>query len=144
MCQSCPQRDTSRKRPLVFELGRVPTHGGVRHKYLVQASTQHTPFFVRCLRHPRLPTLLECYTWIRGGIDRAKTVIALALYVPTQTSSRMMPMSIKSTSMKKITSIIAMTLSLIQMKLKMLVFLASPTTIPARMTTSSPVNRKKK
>ena len=34
---------------------------------LVHVSTQHTPFFVNGLRHPRLPTLLEFVSWLRGG-----------------------------------------------------------------------------
>ena len=109
------------------------------------ASTQHTPFFVNGLRHPRLPTLLECDALIREeGLARAKTVLALARHVSTLKSSRMMPMSIRSTSMKKITPIIAMTLLLTLVTMTMLVFSASPTTIPARMTLSSPMNRKRK
>ena len=38
----------------------------------VHASTQHTTFFVNGLRHPRLPTLLECDYWIRGGTRSSK------------------------------------------------------------------------
>ena len=33
----------------------------------LQASTTHTPFFVNGLRHPRLPTFLECNFSLRGG-----------------------------------------------------------------------------
>ena len=33
----------------------------------VHASTKHTPFFVNDLRHPRLPTFLECNSSLRGG-----------------------------------------------------------------------------
>uniref|UniRef100_A0AAV1U0Q1 Integrase catalytic domain-containing protein n=1 Tax=Peronospora matthiolae TaxID=2874970 RepID=A0AAV1U0Q1_9STRA len=37
----------------------------------VHASTTHTPFFVNGLRHPRVPTLLECNSGLRGGGTRA-------------------------------------------------------------------------
>uniref|UniRef100_A0AAV1UXT3 Integrase catalytic domain-containing protein n=1 Tax=Peronospora matthiolae TaxID=2874970 RepID=A0AAV1UXT3_9STRA len=33
----------------------------------VHASTTHTPFYVNGLRHPRVPTLLECDSGLRGG-----------------------------------------------------------------------------
>ena len=33
--------------------------------YSVHDSTKHSPFFVSGLRQPRLPTLLECDSWIR-------------------------------------------------------------------------------
>ena len=33
----------------------------------VHASTTHTLFFVNGLRHPRLPTFLECNSRLRGG-----------------------------------------------------------------------------
>ena len=33
----------------------------------VHASTTHTPFFMNKLRHPCLPTLLDCDSWLRGG-----------------------------------------------------------------------------
>ena len=55
----------------------------------------------------------------------------------------MMP-TIRSTSIKKIISIIAITLLLTWMMMTMLVFSASPTTNPARMTLSSLMNRKRK
>uniref|UniRef100_A0AAV1VLH7 Reverse transcriptase n=1 Tax=Peronospora matthiolae TaxID=2874970 RepID=A0AAV1VLH7_9STRA len=39
----------------------------------VHASTTHTPFYVNGLRHPRVPTLLECNFGLRGGrLARAK------------------------------------------------------------------------
>ena len=108
----------------------------------VHASTQHTPFFANGLRLPRLPTLLECDSCIRGeGLARAKIGLALTHHVSTLPSSRMMTMSIRSTS-KKTISIIAMTLVLSLMK--MLVFSASPTTIPARKMTPSLMTRKRK
>ena len=48
----------------------------------VHASTTHTPLFVNGLRHPRLPTHLECDTNSRGeGFARAKIVLALAHHV---------------------------------------------------------------
>uniref|UniRef100_A0AAV1UL78 Reverse transcriptase n=1 Tax=Peronospora matthiolae TaxID=2874970 RepID=A0AAV1UL78_9STRA len=37
----------------------------------VHASTTHTPFYVNGLRHPRVPTLLECNSGLRGGGTRA-------------------------------------------------------------------------
>uniref|UniRef100_A0AAV1URZ9 Reverse transcriptase domain-containing protein n=1 Tax=Peronospora matthiolae TaxID=2874970 RepID=A0AAV1URZ9_9STRA len=37
----------------------------------VHASTTHTPFYVNGLRHPRVPTLLECKSDLRGGGTRA-------------------------------------------------------------------------
>ena len=37
----------------------------------VHASTTHTPFYVNGLRHPRVPTLIECNSWIRGGGTRS-------------------------------------------------------------------------
>uniref|UniRef100_A0AAV1UW56 Tf2-1-like SH3-like domain-containing protein n=1 Tax=Peronospora matthiolae TaxID=2874970 RepID=A0AAV1UW56_9STRA len=37
----------------------------------VHASTTHTPFYVNGLRHPRIPTLLECNSGLRGGGTRA-------------------------------------------------------------------------
>ena len=37
----------------------------------VDASTQHTPFSVNGLHHPRLPTLSECDSWIRRGGNRS-------------------------------------------------------------------------
>uniref|UniRef100_A0AAV1UW88 Reverse transcriptase domain-containing protein n=1 Tax=Peronospora matthiolae TaxID=2874970 RepID=A0AAV1UW88_9STRA len=37
----------------------------------VHASTTHTPFYVNGLRHPRVPTLLECKTGLRGKETRA-------------------------------------------------------------------------
>ena len=48
----------------------------------VHASTTHTPFFVNGLRHPRLPTHLECDSSSRGeGFVRSKIVLALAHHV---------------------------------------------------------------
>ena len=39
----------------------------------VHALTQHTPFFMNGLLHPRLPTLLECDSWIKeGGTSSSK------------------------------------------------------------------------
>uniref|UniRef100_A0AAV1UZF6 Integrase catalytic domain-containing protein n=1 Tax=Peronospora matthiolae TaxID=2874970 RepID=A0AAV1UZF6_9STRA len=37
----------------------------------VHASTTLTPFYVNGLRHPRVPTLLECISRLRGGGTRA-------------------------------------------------------------------------
>uniref|UniRef100_A0AAV1SYR6 Reverse transcriptase n=1 Tax=Peronospora matthiolae TaxID=2874970 RepID=A0AAV1SYR6_9STRA len=37
----------------------------------VHASTTHTPFYVNGLRHPCVPTLLECNSGLRGGETRA-------------------------------------------------------------------------
>uniref|UniRef100_A0AAV1T6K9 Integrase catalytic domain-containing protein n=1 Tax=Peronospora matthiolae TaxID=2874970 RepID=A0AAV1T6K9_9STRA len=37
----------------------------------VHASTTHTPFYVNGLRHPRVPTILECNSGLRGGGTRA-------------------------------------------------------------------------
>uniref|UniRef100_A0AAV1VPE6 Reverse transcriptase domain-containing protein n=1 Tax=Peronospora matthiolae TaxID=2874970 RepID=A0AAV1VPE6_9STRA len=37
----------------------------------VHASTTHTPFYVNGLRHPRVPTLLECNSGLRGRGTRA-------------------------------------------------------------------------
>uniref|UniRef100_A0AAV1UIH6 Tf2-1-like SH3-like domain-containing protein n=1 Tax=Peronospora matthiolae TaxID=2874970 RepID=A0AAV1UIH6_9STRA len=37
----------------------------------MHASTTHTPFYVNGLRHPRVPTLLECDSGLRGGGTRA-------------------------------------------------------------------------
>uniref|UniRef100_A0AAV1V3F9 Integrase catalytic domain-containing protein n=1 Tax=Peronospora matthiolae TaxID=2874970 RepID=A0AAV1V3F9_9STRA len=37
----------------------------------VHASTTHTPFYVNGLLHPRVPTLLECNSGLRGGGTRA-------------------------------------------------------------------------
>uniref|UniRef100_A0AAV1U253 Integrase catalytic domain-containing protein n=1 Tax=Peronospora matthiolae TaxID=2874970 RepID=A0AAV1U253_9STRA len=37
----------------------------------VHASTTHTLFYVNGLRHPRVPTLLECNSGLRGGGTRA-------------------------------------------------------------------------
>uniref|UniRef100_A0AAV1VH10 Integrase catalytic domain-containing protein n=1 Tax=Peronospora matthiolae TaxID=2874970 RepID=A0AAV1VH10_9STRA len=37
----------------------------------VHASTTHTPFYVNGLRHPRVPTLLECNSGLKGGGTRA-------------------------------------------------------------------------
>uniref|UniRef100_A0AAV1VK25 Integrase catalytic domain-containing protein n=1 Tax=Peronospora matthiolae TaxID=2874970 RepID=A0AAV1VK25_9STRA len=37
----------------------------------VHASTTHTPFYVNGLRRPRVPTLLECNSGLRGGETRA-------------------------------------------------------------------------
>uniref|UniRef100_A0AAV1UHQ0 Integrase catalytic domain-containing protein n=1 Tax=Peronospora matthiolae TaxID=2874970 RepID=A0AAV1UHQ0_9STRA len=37
----------------------------------VHASTTHTPFYVNGLRHPRVPTLLECNSGLGGGGTRA-------------------------------------------------------------------------
>uniref|UniRef100_A0AAV1US85 Reverse transcriptase domain-containing protein n=1 Tax=Peronospora matthiolae TaxID=2874970 RepID=A0AAV1US85_9STRA len=37
----------------------------------VHASTRHTSFYVNGLRHPRVPTLLECNSGLRGGQTRA-------------------------------------------------------------------------
>uniref|UniRef100_A0AAV1T9G0 Reverse transcriptase domain-containing protein n=1 Tax=Peronospora matthiolae TaxID=2874970 RepID=A0AAV1T9G0_9STRA len=37
----------------------------------VHASTTHTPFYENVLRHPRVPTLLECNSGLRGGGTRA-------------------------------------------------------------------------
>uniref|UniRef100_A0AAV1V7R5 Integrase catalytic domain-containing protein n=1 Tax=Peronospora matthiolae TaxID=2874970 RepID=A0AAV1V7R5_9STRA len=37
----------------------------------VHASTTHTPFYVNGLRHPRVPTLLECNSGLTGGGTRA-------------------------------------------------------------------------
>uniref|UniRef100_A0AAV1UKC1 Reverse transcriptase n=1 Tax=Peronospora matthiolae TaxID=2874970 RepID=A0AAV1UKC1_9STRA len=36
----------------------------------VHASTTHTPFYVNGLRHPRVPTLLECNSGLRGRNSR--------------------------------------------------------------------------
>ena len=111
----------------------------------VHASTQPTPFYVNGLRRPRLPTLLECDSLSRGeGIARAKTVLVLDHHVSTLTSSRMMPMATRSTLINKITSIIAATLSLTRMMVTMLIFSAMSTTIPARMASTSLMNRKRK
>ena len=69
---------------------------------LVHASTTHTPFFVNGLRHPRLPTFLECNSSLRGeGLIRANAKPALTHHVLTTRSLRMTPMSITSTSVKK-------------------------------------------
>uniref|UniRef100_A0AAV1TM69 Reverse transcriptase domain-containing protein n=1 Tax=Peronospora matthiolae TaxID=2874970 RepID=A0AAV1TM69_9STRA len=38
----------------------------------VHASTTHTPFYVNGLRHPRVPTLLECNSGLRGGTRASK------------------------------------------------------------------------
>ena len=38
----------------------------------VHASTTYTPFFVDSLRYPRLPTLLECDSWLRGVRTRSR------------------------------------------------------------------------
>ena len=111
----------------------------------MHASTQNTPFYVNGLRHPRLPTFLECDSWIRWGDARSsKTVLALAHHILTLTSSLMMPMSIRLTSKKNIISIIAMTLLSSQTMMTMLVCLASPNTITDRMMTLSLMNRKRK
>uniref|UniRef100_A0AAV1UYE9 Reverse transcriptase domain-containing protein n=1 Tax=Peronospora matthiolae TaxID=2874970 RepID=A0AAV1UYE9_9STRA len=41
----------------------------------VHASTTHTPFYVNGLRYPRVPTLLECNSGLRGeGLARAKPI----------------------------------------------------------------------
>ena len=88
----------------------------------VHASAEHTTFFVSGLRHPRIPTLLECDYWIRGGLARVNTVLALAHHAPTLTSSRMMP------TLKKIISIITMRLLANPMMMTVLVFSASPMT----------------
>uniref|UniRef100_A0AAV1U3R5 Reverse transcriptase n=1 Tax=Peronospora matthiolae TaxID=2874970 RepID=A0AAV1U3R5_9STRA len=37
----------------------------------VHASTTHTPFYVNGLRHPRVPTLLECNSGLKEGGTRA-------------------------------------------------------------------------
>uniref|UniRef100_A0AAV1VCF7 Integrase catalytic domain-containing protein n=1 Tax=Peronospora matthiolae TaxID=2874970 RepID=A0AAV1VCF7_9STRA len=37
----------------------------------VHAPTTQTPFYVNGLRHPRVPTLLECNSGLRGGGTRA-------------------------------------------------------------------------
>uniref|UniRef100_A0AAV1V5P9 Integrase catalytic domain-containing protein n=1 Tax=Peronospora matthiolae TaxID=2874970 RepID=A0AAV1V5P9_9STRA len=37
----------------------------------VHASTTHTPFYVNGLRHPHVPTLLDCNSGLRGGGTRA-------------------------------------------------------------------------
>ena len=79
-----------------------------------------------------------------GGLARVKTVLAHAHHVSTLKSSRMMPMSIRSTSKKTVISILAMTLLLSQMMMTMLVSSVSPMTIPARMMTPSLTNRKRK
>uniref|UniRef100_A0AAV1VKS5 Integrase catalytic domain-containing protein n=1 Tax=Peronospora matthiolae TaxID=2874970 RepID=A0AAV1VKS5_9STRA len=41
----------------------------------VHASTTHTPFYVNGLRHPRVPTLLECNSGSRGGTRASKNRI---------------------------------------------------------------------
>ena len=103
----------------------------------VHASTTYTPFIVNSLRHPRLPTHLECDTNSRGeGYARAKNVLALAHHVSRLLTTRTLPMSIKLTSKLMISAIVA-TLLLTQMRMAMLVYLASPMTTPARMRTHS-------
>ena len=44
----------------------------------IQTSTTHTPFFVNDLRHPRLPTILECDSCLRGGDSFEQTPIRLS------------------------------------------------------------------
>uniref|UniRef100_A0AAV1TA64 Integrase catalytic domain-containing protein n=1 Tax=Peronospora matthiolae TaxID=2874970 RepID=A0AAV1TA64_9STRA len=51
----------------------------------VHASTTHTPFYVNGLRHPRVPTLLECNSGLRGeGLARAKTDLVHAHHALTK------------------------------------------------------------
>uniref|UniRef100_A0AAV1TBL7 Integrase catalytic domain-containing protein n=1 Tax=Peronospora matthiolae TaxID=2874970 RepID=A0AAV1TBL7_9STRA len=67
----------------------------------VHASTTHTPFYVNGLRHPRVPTLLECNSGLRGeGLARAKTDLVHAHHALTKKSLRLMPISITSISKK--------------------------------------------
>ena len=107
----------------------------------VHASTKHTPFFVNGLRHPHTPALLGCDPEIRGeGLARAKADLALAHLASTLSTTRM-PMSKRSTS-KKIIPAIAKRLFLTQIMRMMLVYSASPTTIPATMKTSLLKKRK--
>uniref|UniRef100_A0AAV1TZL7 Reverse transcriptase domain-containing protein n=1 Tax=Peronospora matthiolae TaxID=2874970 RepID=A0AAV1TZL7_9STRA len=40
----------------------------------VHASTTHTPFYVNGLRHPRVPTLLECNSGLGGEGTRASKI----------------------------------------------------------------------
>ena len=48
----------------------------------VHASTTHTPFFVNGLRHPRLPTFLECNSSLGGreSFERTPTRLSLITY----------------------------------------------------------------
>ena len=55
----------------------------------VHASTTHTSSFVNGLRHPRLPTFLECNSCLRGeGLIRATVNPALTRHVLTMRSPR--------------------------------------------------------
>ncbi|CAI5711096.1 unnamed protein product [Peronospora effusa] len=55
----------------------------------VHASTTHTPFYVNGLRHPRVPTLVEGDSNLRGeGLARARTNLALAHHATTLWSTR--------------------------------------------------------
>ena len=63
----------------------------------VRASTTRTPFFVNGLRHPRIPTFLECDSRLRGeGLILATVNPALTRHVLTMRSPRSTPMSITS------------------------------------------------
>ena len=65
----------------------------------VDASTTHTPFFVNGMRHPHLPTFLDCGSRLTGGeLIQANASLALTHHVLTMRSPRLTPMSIISTS----------------------------------------------
>ena len=103
----------------------------------VYASTTHIPLFVNDLRHPRLPAHLGCDSGSRGEeFTREKGVLDLAHHASNYSTTRTLPMLIKSTS-KNITSAIVTTLLQTQMRMTMLVYSASPMNSPARMKTPS-------
>ena len=98
----------------------------------VHASTTHTPFLVNGLRHPRLPTHLECDTNSRGGgIPSSKNRFGSC-------SSRVEVIDDANVSTsEKITLSIVMILLLTQIRMMMLVYSASPMTTTARRRTPS-------
>ena len=103
----------------------------------VHASTTHTPFFVNGLRHPRLPTHLECDTNSRGGGIRSSKNRSVSCSSRVEVIDDANVADVDQIDIEADDLSDSDDLLLTQMRMTMLVYLASPMTTPARMRTPS-------
>ena len=107
----------------------------------VHASTTHTPFYVNDLRHPRVPTLVEGDSNLRGGGTRSSKNRSGSCSSRSNDDVATCDADVDNIDIDEEKNLreTAITQSPIQIQtlMTMLVYSASPTTIPARKMTSS-------